>query len=69
MKAGRRQAGFTLINLVKGGVVPVVGIATSMILFRKFTSLPSWACAVLSIPAFLIFFLGSLYLLTRLTKK
>ena len=69
MKADQRQHGFTLINVVMGGLVPIAGIAITIILLKKFTPLPFWACAVLSVPAFMALFLGGLYLLGRWNKK
>ena len=44
-------------------VVQIAGMAVTIVLLKRFTPLPFWACILIGIPLFLVVFLGSLSIL------
>jgi hypothetical protein len=46
-------------------VVQIAGIAVTIVLLKRFTPLPFWACCLIGFPLFLGVFLGALYLLSH----
>jgi hypothetical protein len=46
-------------------VVLIAGIALTVVVLKKFTPLPFWACYLVGFPLFIGVFLGTVYLLSR----
>jgi len=58
----QKRAGVDLIDLIMYPV-QIVGMAVVIILLKRFTPLPFWACMIIGIPLFFAVFWGALYLL------
>lgn len=50
-------------------VVQIIGMTVTVVALKHFTTLPFVACCLIGIPLFLVIFLGSCYLLSRLRRK
>jgi hypothetical protein len=46
-------------------VVQVAGIAVTIVVLKRFTPLPFWACCLIGFPFFIAVLWGTLYLLSR----
>jgi hypothetical protein len=46
-------------------LIQIVGIAVTVVVLKRFTPLPFWACCLVGLPLFLVIFLSSIYLLAR----
>lgn len=44
------RRGETLIDLVMGTILPIIGGIVGTLLFRQVTSLPMWGCFLLGLP-------------------
>jgi len=50
-------------------IVQVAGLAGTIVLLKRFTPLPLWACCILGIPLFIAVFWGLVWFLGRRHRR